>query len=137
MNPFAKDGVFGGLVGAIATGASVDAAYGLALTFGDWTIGTHRAGWRVLKEATLIAGRMDDRPPAAASAALNALPRGRLLGVEPASKFDLRLYLENKIMVEFFVLSPGETEICHILGPGNLYAELIVGGDWRIGSAGV
>ena len=105
---------------------------------GEWEIGTYCSAWRIIEKNKLICGSMDPVDSLEElDVKLSGIEFGRVLNIEMMSEFDIRLVLDNEIVIEFLCATDYDDEVIFIFGPNHLYVQYTLNEGWRFGKSNV
>lgn len=102
--------------------------------YGEWEIGTYSSAWRIIREGRVVCGSSDlvdsiDE----LDGRLQAIQLGAVVAIEALSQFDIRVKLDNGVLIDFICASAEDDEMFHIFGPENLYIEYTCPDGWKVG----
>jgi hypothetical protein len=100
--------------------------------YGQWELGSYYPSWRLIKNDRILVGAHDLESVADIKLNLIELLQGRLINLEIWKTFNITLYFDDEIIIEFFPATNEEDELFHIFCPENKYIELNSYGKVRI-----
>lgn len=103
-----------------------------ARAYRRWEIGTYSCAWRIVQDGVVLCGSQDGGP-AELDATLQGIELGRFVSLQELNALDLRIELNNGIVVDFLAAFSDDDECIHIFCPENLSIEFSLSNGWRIG----
>jgi uncharacterized RDD family membrane protein YckC len=86
--------------------------------YGEWEIGTYHSAWRVVKGNSILLARGDLGSSEYLAARLSQIPLGSILALLQPSPLDLRIELNNDVIVEIYAnTSDPEDDFFHMFFP--------------------
>lgn len=100
--------------------------------YGEWEIGTYRASWRIVSEKTVLLGSRDlPDDSSSLDKMLEEIFLGKIKHFD-IGHFDIRVHLDNNIIIEFFCCSNDDDDIFHIMDTKKTYFGFNPQNGWTI-----
>jgi hypothetical protein len=104
--------------------------------YGEWEIGSYYSSWRIAKDGRILLGSTEGVDSVEAlDAKLQQIRLGMLSEIEQTGSHDIRIALDNGVLVEFLCSFSGADEFFHIFGPNNVYVECRFPDVWTLRSS--
>jgi len=101
---------------------------------GKWEIGTYNGSWRIIQDCKLVCGSQSSVESIdELRQQVNSIEWGSLIGLQQLSDYDVRIELDNGILVDFLGTFSGDDELVHIFCPDELVVTFSIGIGWAKG----
>ena len=98
-----------------------------------WELGTWRSAWRLSHAGTVLCGSKDDNELSQMNQTLEQIELGRFLSLKQSSDLDIRVELDNGIVIDFLTTFSDDDESFHISCPGQIWVQFSAKGGWTVG----
>lgn len=104
--------------------------------YGEWELGTYNSAWRVMDKRRILCGIHDPVDSIEElNGALNRIELGSITSLEHYRNLDVRVELDNNIIIDFLAATSDDDELFHIFCPGDKYVEFTVERGWTLGES--
>jgi hypothetical protein len=104
----------------------------------EWEVGTYSSAWRLVRGDQVLCGSMDVVDSIEElSEYLQGVQLGNVTSIEALSPLEIRISLDNDVVVDFICVSNDDDEMFHIFGPEALYVEYKCLEGWFVGKSDV
>jgi len=106
--------------------------------YGEWEIGSYTSTWRIIRDGNVVcSGRdlvdSDDE----LNKRLQGITLGTVVAVEMLSKFEVRVSLDNGILLDFICLSGDYDEVFHVFAPEHIFIRYSLMNGWEVRKSNV
>ena len=97
-----------------------------------WEFGTYRGAWRIIQNGTVLCGSRDTEDIQEMNQVLANISLGRFSSLRQLSELDLRVELDNGVVVDFLTVNSDDDESFHVSCPGSLWVNFSATAGWTI-----
>jgi len=102
--------------------------------YGEWEIGTYYGSWRVIHDGKILCGSRDAADSIEdLNVALSRIRFGRFANLRQLTDWDVRVELDNGVMIDFLAEVSDDDEVFHIFCPENRCVQFSIVGGWKTG----
>lgn len=104
--------------------------------YGEWEIGTYNDAWRILQNGRIMCASNDPVDSMAElDSAVNKIELGCIRSLSDFANFDVRVELDDGIVIEFLAASSDDDECFHIFCPDKVCIVLNPRLGWAVGAS--
>ena len=101
---------------------------------GEWEIGTYYCSWRIIQNNTIVCASSDTVDDIEEiRQKIREINWGRFSSIRHLSDFDLRVELDNGVLVDFLATISDEDEILHVFMPEKIALDFTIATGWVLG----
>ncbi len=101
---------------------------------GTWQIGTYTSSWRIVYGRQVVCGSQDAVDDVEEMRQkISEMQWGRLAAIRQLNELDVRVELDNGVIVDFLATISDDDEIVHVFFPEKEVVEFSIVGGWTSG----